>query len=589
MKLGVRSKLFLVSLSLILAVAAVSGLFLERRLRTWLEGRIETELFHHAHSSRVLLQRTHDISSVRVVDPITDDLGEATGTRVTLILADGTVLGDSQIDLADVRAMENHADRPEIIAAREHGSGKSRRYSTTLRTHMLYVAVPLQHGGGVSVVRVATPLSQVDHAVTQLRVLLGVAFVLVTLLALVVAGISSHLLSSTFRRLVQDVRHLAEDHSTGKVTVASEDEIGWLASSFNQLRDDLERSVSQLAEERDRFEAVLEGMEAGVVALDDQLRITLLNSSAREMLGLEGESRGLTLLEAARLPALHDLMAHVREGVAASCEVEMPLVTPRHLMVRSTPQSATGGTILLVQDITQLRRLETIRQDFVANVSHELRTPVSVIQANAETLLDGAMEDARARGRFIEAIHRNAMRQSRIIADLLDLTSLEAGQLEFHLQPISLEQAVVSASDAIESTCNAKGTRLVVDFDPDLAAMADEKALDQVLVNLMDNAVKYTPDPGKITVRTRRDGDQVRIEIEDDGPGIAPQHRERIFERFYRVDKGRSREMGGTGLGLAIVKHLVARMGGRITVSPVDPHGSLFTVELIVADAHGND
>jgi two-component system phosphate regulon sensor histidine kinase PhoR len=233
-----------------------------------------------------------------------------------------------------------------------------------------------------------------------------------------------------------------------------------------------------------------------------------------------------------------------------------------------------------MHDVTDIRRLETVRRDFVANVSHELRTPVSIIRANSETLLDGAMSDPAYGPLLLEALHRNAERLSRLVDDLLDLARLEADRYQLESDEVSVQGAVRKAVDAVERAAQAKDIRVDIDLDPALRVRADEKALDQILVNYLDNAVKYTLAGGTIRVWAQARASQVRIDVTDDGPGIAPQHRQRIFERFYRIDPGRSRNMGGTGLGLSIVKHLADAQGGDAGMEPARPRGSTFWVSL---------
>jgi len=485
-----------------------------------------------------------------------------------------------------VREMENHGRRPEVLEARAEGAGMSRRFSTTLRSEMLYVAVPYERRSGSGVVRVATPLEEVAQSVNRVRMVIVTSGLINLGLALLIVLLGFQYLARTVRILSRNAREMAEGRREVHLSADTndEDEIGWLARSLNQMGRDLDHTVSELSRERDRLEAVLEGMEAAVVALDEKQRVTLVNSSARSMLELSESPVGASLLEIVRVPALHELVHKIKTGELAAGEFDLPGATRRRVLARGTPQRATGGAVLVMQDVTHLRRLETVRRDFVANVSHELRTPVSVIRANAETLLDGALDDPVVGRGFIDAVLRNAERLSRIIADLMDLTRIESGKYKVEKQSMSLLQAVTRAVEAVEHTARAREVDLRINVDDEAAAVADAKALDQVLLNLLDNAVKYTPQGGTVMVRTRQLPEFVRIEVEDDGLGIEPQHRARIFERFYRVDTGRSREMGGTGLGLAIVKHLVEQMGGDVGVTPADPRGSVFWFVLPLED-----
>ncbi|HOX43814.1 MAG TPA: ATP-binding protein [Myxococcota bacterium] len=331
-------------------------------------------------------------------------------------------------------------------------------------------------------------------------------------------------------------------------------------------------------EERRRFQAVLASMAEGVLLLDGERRVTLVNPAASRLLGLPAQPLGRRLLEVSRLPALHELVERARAGEA--CEAELDAGPQRRLRARATPLEGSHEVSVVVHDVTELRRLEAIRKDFVANVSHELRTPISVIRANAETLLEGALEDAGLARGFVEALLRNAERLSALISDLLDISRIESGSHKLERRPLALAQAVRQVLDNMAQAAAARGQTLSSQVPEALWALGDEKALGQVLTNLLDNATKYTPDGGHIQVRAACQAGQVRLEVVDDGPGIEPQHRARVFERFYRVDQGRSRAMGGTGLGLSIVKNLIEALGGQVGIEPNQPAGSIFWVTL---------
>ena len=580
MKLGVRGKLFLVSLALVLVVGGVSGIYLEGALRSALSARIETELLHDAYAMRDLIEVAPQADTIATVDALADRLSRSTNARITVVDSTGAVLGDSDLNGSGIEAAEDHGRRPEIIAARQNGKGSSRRFSTTVGTDMLYVAVPYDNGAGV--VRAAMPLSEVDAAVGNLRMLLLLTGALGLVLAVLMSGLASHLMTRALRRLVTGAQHLAVEHGGELVPVPSSDELGGLAGSFNQVAKELSATVSALAQERDRLHRILDSMGEAVLAVDAEERVTLVNATARNWLGLGEEGSQKTLLEVSRLPALADLLKEAEEGSAAA-EFEIPGPPPRQVLVQAATLRASPGAVVVMHDVTKRRRMETVRSDFVANVSHELRTPVSVIRANAETLLDAhPFEDPEER-EFLAAIFRNAERLSQLIADLLDLSRIEAGEQAFHPEPTPLASVVERASGAAGRQALQKNITVTNQVDPSQRVTADERALEQVLQNLLDNAVKYTQAGGHVTVRTVPEtGDErrVRVEIEDDGPGIDEIHRDRVFERFYRVDAGRSREVGGTGLGLAIVKHLVQAMAGTVGVRPGPSGGSIFWIEL---------
>jgi two-component system, OmpR family, phosphate regulon sensor histidine kinase PhoR len=525
--LGVRGKLFFASLLAMSLVGLASGLYLEDELEALLLHRIEEELIRHARAGRDLIELVDPDPTIDAVDPIADRLGISLGARVTILDRDGRVLGDSHVTTDGVSAMENHGRRHEIVMLERQDVAVARRYSTTLVTSMMYAAIlhRAERGGGF--IRVAVPLSEVEASVAHLRWLLAAGMVVALALAVFMSALGSHFAARA----------------------------GRLAASYSQVID------------------ALEDMTEGVISLDDHKQIVRANRAALEMLGIDAAS-GRPLSEVVQSP---ELLSIVGVADAASTEIDLGA---RSVLARASPLRSTSGRLVVLHDVTEMRRLEVVRRDFVANVSHELRTPVAVIQANAETLLAGAMDDPSHAKTFLEAVHRNAERMSAIIGDLLDLSRIEAGQYEIELGPTEIAPIATRVLENLEAQARAKRIQVEIDIASDLSAHADPEALDHVLQNLLENALKYTPDGGRVTVRAEKVGPSVRIEVEDDGPGIEPKHRSRVFERFYRVDKGRSREVGGTGLGLSIVKHLVSAMGGTVGLAPADPKGSIFWLTL---------
>jgi two-component system, OmpR family, phosphate regulon sensor histidine kinase PhoR len=315
--------------------------------------------------------------------------------------------------------------------------------------------------------------------------------------------------------------------------------------------------------------------------VDGERRVTLVNGSARGLLNLPDDVLGRTLPEVLRIPAILDLVDAPADLHEPMVEIDIPGPPKRTLLANRTPQPATEGSVLVLHDVTLMRRLEAVRKDFVANVSHELRTPVSVIRASAENLADGAIAEPESAQRFLDAVLRNTERLSRIISDLLDLSRIESGNYPLTLEPLDL--AVISGRVIAELTPEAeqRHTSITVEIDALPLVHGDLGAVEQILVNYVDNALKYAPDGGDIHVGGHERDGRVRITVRDNGPGIPPGHRPRLFERFYRVDPGRSRAVGGTGLGLAIVKHLAHSMGGVVGMEPAEPSGSVFWVELM--------
>jgi two-component system phosphate regulon sensor histidine kinase PhoR len=379
------------------------------------------------------------------------------------------------------------------------------------------------------------------------------------------------------RDLTSATRNVVRDTSR-RVPVSDAppgDEVREMGEWINFLAEDATRSHEALARERTLLSAVAEGLTQGVIAVDAENRIELLNDAARKMLGVASTPVGEPLIEFVRVPQVFELIASPE---AAQAEVSLP--TGPRTLIRVAHKWGAEGRVLLLEDVTAMRRLETVRRDFVANVSHELRTPVAVIRANAETLLAGAKDDPVIAPKLIDGLHRNAERLARILADLLDLSRLDAGQYRLELSCVPLGGLIEQSLTAVEPQAAARNVIVEVAIPDGLAVKADPKALDQIFVNLIDNAVKYTRHGGRVCVEAKQNTDNVRIEVRDDGPGIAAKHRERVFERFYRADPSRAREAGGTGLGLSIVKHLVESMGGEVGVEPNHPQGSIFWLRL---------
>jgi len=443
-----------------------------------------------------------------------------------------------------------------------------------VRARLLSLALFVSLIAGIA----AAASSRAPSAAEVVPVALG-AFAVAIVSGMVVALV----MRATLRELVKVTREVVRDPSRRVSSDGPQgDEVRELCEWFNFLADDAHKSHRALARERMLLAAVAEGLTQGVIAVDGEHRIELLNDAARRMLGVTSSPVGEPLIDFVRVPELFDL---IDSDVAATAEVQLPN-TPRAL-IRTARKWGGDGRVLLLEDVTAMRRLETMRRDFVANVSHELRTPVAVIRANAETLIAGAKDDPVIAGKLIDGLHRNAERLARILADLLDLSRLDAGQYRMELSSVPVVPVIEQALTAVEPQAAQRKVKVNVAISGSLAVRADPKALDHILVNLIDNGVKYGRPDGNVWVEARSLGEDIRIEVRDDGPGIADKHRTRVFERFYRADPSRSREAGGTGLGLSIVKHLVESMGGEVGVEPNAPQGSIFWLRLPRASTIG--
>lgn len=438
-----------------------------------------------------------------------------------------------------------------------------------VRTRLFALAVVVSLAAGI-----AAAAARHAQAAAELAPIMIGAFVIVLVTGVAVVAFVRNSLTD----LVERTREVVRDPSRRIASDAIADEARELGEWINFLAEDAHKSHRALARERMLLAAVAEGLTQGVIAVDNEHRIELLNDAARRMLGVTSSPLGEPLIDFVRVPELFDLLD---SDVAATAEVQLPN-TPRAL-IRTARKWGGDGRVLLLEDVTAMRRLETVRRDFVANVSHELRTPVAVIRANAETLMAGAKDEPVIAGKLIDGLHRNAERLARILADLLDLSRLDAGQYRLELSNVAIQSVIEQSLAAVEPLVAHRKVNVEVGVPAALAVRADPKALDHILVNLIDNGVKYGRPAGNVWVSARPDGPDgtsVRIEVRDDGPGLADKHRARVFERFYRADPSRSREAGGTGLGLSIVKHLVESMDGEVGVEPNSPQGSIFWLRL---------
>lgn len=585
MKLGVRGKVFLASVGLTLLAGATAVSYLERELGHREQRALEEGLLRDARIARAAVSaRSTAGDDDAELDRIADELGEASGARVTLIAKDGTVIGDSARDGEALLREENHLHRPEVAEAMRGRESVTRRYSTTVNDELFYAAVPWPQRSGV--IRAAAPLATLEDLAAHRRALLAWTGGLGLLIALLFSAVTAHLAARRLDALATDARAVLTSQHKRIALPSSDDELGRIAGSVNELAEERAKTIAELVKERDRRNAVLQGVNEGLIAIDRDGRIELMNPAARRLLGIPAahEPEGRKLVETVRVPDLVDL---AERGKRDPGSAEISLGEPaRSLLVQTTPLAATSGSVLVLHDVTELRQMESMRRDLVANVSHELRTPVSIIRANAETLLDGALEDPTQAKSFVQAMLRHAERLSNLLSDLLDLSRIEGGARALRLENVGLRQAAQRALDTLSRAAKNKNVTLRIAIDGELAAHADAQALDQVLVNLLDNAIKYSFDGGSVEVTASQQNGTVRLVVTDDGPGIQDKHRSRVFERFYRVDAGRSRAVGGTGLGLSIVKHLVSLMQGSVGVDPVTPHGSAFWVHLPGAKSH---
>jgi len=511
----------------------------------------------------------------------------ASGVRVTVIASDGKVLGDSQ---SNIQTMENHADRPEIRDAFLKGSGQSSRHSVSVDKNLSYYAVRYSVPGGPPVVfRFALPQQAVDQELWEFRRRLSLA----SLVMLFVTGIASLLISQSFSGRVERLERFSLRVAEGDFRPIDADRTGdgleALAVSLNATAGRLDRTIRTLTEERNLSSAILGSMVEGVAVVNSSERLLFANTGFAEILGLDVPPQsGSALVEVVRQT---ELLEAVRAVVKGEPRVETEIVTGtlrQHFFavtVASVRAADAAGAVIVLHDITELRKLERVRRDFVANVSHEFKTPLTAIQGFAETLLAGAIDDPQNRLRFLEIILEHSRRLARLTDDLLKLSKMDADKLELEIRRLSVTQFVESCIETTQRTAAEKELRVSVNLQlplPDIAA--DRRRLAEVLQNLLDNAMQYTPAGGQIMVGASANGTEITFTVSDTGIGIPQADQSRIFERFYRVDVARSREVGGTGLGLSISKHLVEAHGGRIWVESEVGQGSQFHFTVPIFD-----
>lgn len=582
MKFNIQWKLMASYLFLVLFIGGVFFAYLSHTLNRHLTSEIRQNLTTETRLTRMIAHR--DIVRMRDDAPVVASaISRATRARVTIILADGTVAGDSEIAPGALKGLENHLDRPEIQQALESGSGEAIRYSATIKTPMLYMAVPLETATGEKgFVRLSLPLTALEQAKGSIRTLLAASLAIALLVALILSYILSRVTSRSLRTITILAKQIGKGNFSRRVPVSTRDEVGELALVMNDMAERIEQQMERTSAERNRLDTILRGMGEGLMVSDANGMITLVNPAFLELFSLDRNVEGRHIIEIARHPALNDAF----KAIVASRDERIEKMTlalgkEKHVLTHWVPLLDNGelqGVVAVFHDITDLTKLENIRRDFVANVSHELRTPVTVIKGYAETLLDSLMESDPERARkFIEIILSHSERLAALIGDLLTLSQLEAGNMNLEQATVRPEQVAKHTMELLEPKAAQK--RIAVDcsgVEGAPAVIADPGRLEQVMVNLLDNAIKYTPEGGSISFTVKADNGMVRIGVKDTGPGIPAKDLPRLFERFYRVDAARSRNEGGTGLGLSIVKHIIQLHGGTVGVESEPGKGSEF-------------
>lgn len=589
MKIRMQWKLMASYLLLVLLMGGALYVYLNHTLSDYLVNGIRDNLFNEARLARLTAARSSN-GLDKDATALATTIGKEIKARVTMIATDGRVIGDSEVKAADLAGLENHLQRPEIQQALATGSGSAIRYSSTLRTSMLYVALPIQaEGRTTAVLRLALPLATLDKTRESIHTMLGAALAVAIMLSLLFSYILSRVTSHSLRAMTASAARIGRGEFGRRIPVRTSDELGELAKVMNDMSERIKGQLERLAAEKTRLDTILRGMGEGLMVTDAEGVVTLVNPAFRTLFAIGEEVEGKQLIAITRHPDLHEAY---RKVLATGCErieeLTIQLGEDKTLLTHWVPLQDEGallGVVAVFHDISDLKRLEKIRRDFVANVSHELRTPVTVIKGYAETLLERELSaDPERSARFLAIIYNHAERLAALIGDLLTLSELESGDLALEMTPVNLESTLNSAIALLGHAAEEKGITITCgDLIGATRVLADRGRLEQVLINLLDNAIKYTPERGAITVNCSREGDMARISVSDTGLGIPSQDIPRIFERFYRVDSARSRDQGGTGLGLSIVKHIVQLHGGTVAVTSAPGQGSVFSFTLQAA------
>ena len=574
MRFSIRWKLLATYLLVLLVMGGTLFIYLDRTLKQQLTENLRHTLLQEAELTALLS------GSVPLAPAMIRDIATRTTARISVIAADGTVLADSQVAEAKLSTLENHLSRPEIASALRDGRGSAVRHSNTTGDDMLYVAVRLDPKTTErGVLRLALSLQVVEEAQQSLRQSLILSFLLAGLLATGLSLLLVHLFTNTLQRLRDGARRFGSGDFQRKLTISGDDEISDLANVMNAMAESLHQQMIHLETQRNRLDTILRGMGEGLLVVDRSGTVLLLNPAFTSLFRVEAEALGQPLINLSRHPALHETFRRVLNSRQEETR-EFVFGGGATLLthwVALLDNSNLIGVVAVFHDISELKRLESIRRDFVANVSHELRTPVTVIRGYAETLGSGLIvNDPATAGRFAKVIQSHAERLTALINDLLTLSQLEVQGRTLTLIPCDLGERLRHCCELVQPKAEEKGISITTSPLLPGEVLADPQRLDQILFNLLDNAVKYTPVGGSVTINAGNEGELVRVVIDDTGPGVPETARQRIFERFYRADAGRSREEGGTGLGLAIAKHLVGLHGGTIGVNNRREGGSSF-------------
>ena len=578
--MGIRTRIFFITLSCLFIGISLSFVVAERDLSLKLQDQIETELSRQAKILRKSIANIIDAGDFFKLKAQVDEYAAASDSRITIILKDGYVIVDSDVEASKIDDLDNHSDRPEIISAFKNGYGSSKRYSSTVKKEMFYFALLDTSNDAERVIRISVPYESLD----QILASLGNSITLIVVVGLIVAILASVLAGDYIRSSFMDLEKAAADISAGSykkkdlesLPIKRSDEIGSMARNISTISSNLREQISLIAKQRDQFGLVLDGLGEGIMVLDEDGTITFRNDQIMQILGLD-EILNKSIADL-NLPPLKQIFKKaLKKGQHESeFEIDTDGDDTKWILAHMNKAKATRELILVVHETTQLREMDSMRRDFVSNLSHELRTPVSVIKANSETLLGGALENSKDAKTFSKAILHNADRLSEMVTSLIDLSRIEYGDLKFVIEPIIINQVVDTVISSFTNKARRKNIELVFNRQSDVVVQTDAKAIERVLNNLVDNAFKYSSENTVIEIRARKQANFIRISVLDSGEGVPEEEQRFVFKRFYRTAKARANTKQGSGLGLAIVRNLVNNLQGEVGVETRKEGGSEF-------------
>jgi len=570
----------------LISLAAVTA-YGSRSLRAFFLRITTQDLEARAILLRPEIEELLAASSEGMVDPLCKRLGAGSKTRITVILPDGKVIGDSE---KNPEEMDNHGSRPEVVEVLEGGVGSSSRYSKTLQQKMMYVAVPLRAGDRIAgVLRTSTPVTVIDHALSSIYKRIAMGGLVIALLAAWISWVNARRITTPLEQIRRRAQSIADGDLSSQIPTRGPEEVMSLAEAMNQMATQLEERIQTILRQRKEQKAVFSSISEGVLAVDENGLLISINRAAARLFNVDRkEVRGKTIQEVISNP---DLRYFIVQSLSAPGGLEDEITLdaagdPRYLQAHGRPlvdeAGQSMGAVVVLNDVTRLRRLEHARRDFVANVSHELRTPVTSIKGFVETLRDGALDNPEDARHFVDIINRQADRLDAIIEDLLSLARIERDteSRDITLTEVPLYDVIHSAVLAVTPQAKAKNSAIDIHCPAELTALINAPLLEQAIINLVDNAIKYNDAEAPIRIDVAETDSEIQLKVSDKGMGVEAKHLPRLFERFYRVDKGRSRQVGGTGLGLAIVKHIAIAHNGSITVESAFGSGSTFTLHI---------